>query len=62
MNKVLVIGVTGKSGLFFYEELRKNVDNLRDFEFTFIVRNKEKGERLLNAKGLYQDNRQKFRP
>ena len=47
-------GVTGKSGLFFYEELRKNVEKLRDYEFNFIVRDKDKAERLLNAKGLNQ--------
>ena len=54
MTRVLVTGVTGKSGLFFYEELRKNVEKLRDYEFNFIVRDKDKAERLLNAKGLNQ--------
>lgn len=54
MKKVLVTGVTGKSGLFFYEELRKNTDKLSDYEFDFIVRDKAKAERLLNAEGLNQ--------
>lgn len=54
MKRILVTGATGKSGLFFYEELRKNVEKLRDYEFNFIVRDKDKAERLLNAKGLNQ--------
>lgn len=54
-TKVLVTGITGKSGLFFYEELRKNVEKLQNYEFDFIVRNKVKAERLLNAKGLNQN-------
>lgn len=54
MTKVLVTGVTGKSGLFFYEELRKNVEKLGDYEFLFVVRDKAKAERLLDAKGLNQ--------
>ena len=55
MIKVLVTGVTGKSGLFFYEELRKNVDKLGDYEFDFVVRDKAKAERLLDAKWLNQN-------
>lgn len=54
MIRVIVTGVTGKSGQFFYEELRKNVEILKDYHFGFIVRNKEKAEKLLNAKGLNQ--------
>lgn len=54
MIRVFVTGVTGKSGLFFYEELRKNVEKLEDYEFYFVVRDKEKAERLLDAKGLNQ--------
>lgn len=54
MIRVIVTGVTGKSGQFFYEELRKNVEILKDYHFDFIVRNKEKGEKLLNANGLNQ--------
>ena len=55
MIKVLVTGVTGKSGLFFYEELRKNVDKLDDYEFDFVVRDEAKAECLLDAKGLKQN-------
>ena len=54
MTRVIVTGVTGKSGLFFYEELRKNVAQLKDYHFDFIVRNKEKAEKLLDADGLNQ--------
>lgn len=54
MKRILVTGVTGKSGKFFYEELRKNVDLLKDYHFDFIVRDKEKAEQLLDADGLNQ--------
>lgn len=54
MTKIVVTGVTGKSGLFFYDELRKNSELLRDYQFCFMVRNKEKAEKLLNANGLNQ--------
>lgn len=54
MKRILVTGVTGKSGKFFYEELRKNVDFLKDYHFDFIVRDKEKAEKLLDADGLNQ--------
>lgn len=57
MQKVIVTGVTGKSGLYFYQELRKNVGILGDYRFDFIVRNKDKGQRLLNAKDLNQELR-----
>lgn len=55
MKKVLVTGVTGKSGLFFYEELRKNVYKLKDYQFDFIVRNESKARKLLIADGLNQN-------
>ena len=54
MINIVVTGATGKSGLFFYDELRKNADQLRDYQFCFMVRNKEKAEKLLNANGLNQ--------
>ena len=54
MKRIVVTGVTGKSGKFFYEELRKNVDLLKDYLFDFIVRDKEKAEKLLDAEGLNQ--------
>lgn len=54
MKRIIVTGVTGKSGMFFYEELRKNVGSLNDYHFDFIVRNKEKAETFLNADGLNQ--------
>lgn len=54
MKRIVVTGVTGKSGKFFYEELRNNVDSLKDIHFDFIVRNKEKAEKLLDAAGLNQ--------
>ena len=54
MKRIVVTGVTGKSGKFFYEELRKNVGLLNDCHFDFIVRNKEKAEKLLDAAGLNQ--------
>ena len=54
MKRIIVTGVTGKSGRFFYEELRKNVDLLKDYHFDFIVRDKEKAEQFLDADGLNQ--------
>ena len=54
MKRIIVTGVTGKSGKFFYEELRKNAETLNDFHFDFIVRNKEKAEKQLDAKCLNQ--------
>ena len=54
MKKILVTGVTGKSGLFFYEELRKNAKFLSDYQFDFIVRDEEKANKLLTANGLNQ--------
>lgn len=54
MERIVVTGATGKSGLFFYDELRKNAELLRDYQFCFMVRNKEKAEKLLNADGLNQ--------
>ncbi len=49
MNNVIVTGVTGKSGRFFYEELRCNADKLGDYAFYFIVRDREKAEKLLTG-------------
>jgi nucleoside-diphosphate-sugar epimerase len=54
MTNVIVTGVTGKSGRFFYEELRSNADKLTDYAFFFIVRNRKKAEKLLTAKNLNQ--------
>lgn len=54
MTSVVVTGVTGKSGRFFYEELRRNAATLSDFAFYFIVRNRQKAEMLLTAEGLNQ--------
>ncbi len=54
MEKVLVTGVTGKSGSFFYLELAKHAEELADYEFLFAVRNRAKAEALLNCKQLNQ--------
>ena len=54
MTNVIVTGVTGKSGRFFYEELRSNADKLADFAFYFIVRDREKAEKLLTAGNFNQ--------
>lgn len=54
MTNVIVTGVTGKSGRFFYEELRNNADKLRDYAFYFIVRDREKAEKVLTANNLKQ--------
>ena len=54
MKKVLVTGVTGKSGMFFYKELCQHAEELADYEFSFVVRNKEKAEALLNCSKLNQ--------
>ena len=54
MKKILVTGITGKSGKFFYEELRKNEEGLTDYQFDFIVRNEKKAREQLTAKGLNQ--------
>lgn len=54
MEKVLVTGVTGKSGTFFYKELCQHAEELADYEFSFVVRNKEKAEALLNCPKLNQ--------
>ncbi len=42
MERVLVTGVTGKSGLAFLQELLKNSEDLKDYSFRFIVRNPDK--------------------
>ena len=54
MTNVIVTGVTGKSGRFFYEELRSNAKALSDYAFYFIVRDRQKAEKLLTAEGLNQ--------
>ncbi len=54
MEKVVVTGATGKSGLFFYQELVKHAEELADYEFGFVVRNRAKAEALLNCKQLNQ--------
>lgn len=54
MKKVVVTGATGKSGLFFYKELCKHADELTDYEFAFVARNREKAEALLNDNRLNQ--------
>ncbi len=51
---MIVTGVTGKSGRFFYEELRSNADKLGDYAFYFVVRDREKAEKLLTANNLNQ--------
>ena len=43
MEKVFVTGVTGKSGLYFLEEVIKNCADVR-YSFTFLVRSKEKAD------------------
>lgn len=54
MKKIFITGATGKSGLYFYEELKKNASSLHEFQFDFIVRNREKGQILLNSNKLNQ--------
>ena len=46
-KKVFVTGVTGKSGLFFLEEVVKGNNN-DDFSFTFLVRTQEKANIIKN--------------
>ena len=38
MNKVLITGITGKSGEAFLDELIKNKDKLNDYSFRFFIR------------------------
>lgn len=54
MKKVVVTGVTGKSGIYFYLELCKNAYQLTDFEFYFVVRNQAKAEEMLQCTQLNQ--------
>lgn len=54
MKKVVVTGVTGKSGIYFYQELCKNAYQLTDFEFYFVVRNQAKAEEMLQCTQLNQ--------
>lgn len=44
MNRVLVTGATGKSGLYFLKAIRDNQDTLTDYRFDFIVRSEEKAK------------------
>lgn len=54
MMKVLVTGITGKSGEYLLDEIVSNLDDLNDYFFGFIVRDKNKAEkiakRLINCK------------
>lgn len=54
MKKILVTGVTGKSGRYFYQHLQNNAATLRHYHFYFVVRNKMIAEQLLNAPDLNQ--------
>lgn len=55
MIKVLVTGVTGKSGLYFYNELKNNASKLSDYQFDFIVRNEQKAKEKLDCRTLNQN-------
>jgi len=44
MNKVLVAGATGKTGYYFLQHCMNN--HPADYEFTYLIRSKEKVERL----------------
>lgn len=46
MKKVFVTGVTGKSGLYFLDEIVKNSDD--SFSFTFLVKTREKSDYILS--------------
>lgn len=46
MKTVFVTGVTGKSGLFFLDEIVKNSDD--GFSFTFLLRSREKADYILS--------------
>lgn len=47
MKNIIVTGVTGKSGLYFYQELCRNAAALSDCHFYFIVRDEAKAKKLL---------------
>lgn len=44
MQNIFVTGITGKSGLYFLEEIAKHNDS--EYSFSFLVRSKEKAERV----------------
>ena len=44
MNRVLVTGATGKSGLYFLKTIKDKQNNLTDYLFEFIVRSEEKAQ------------------
>ena len=44
MQNVFVTGITGKSGLYFLDEIAKHDDN--DYSFSFLVRSEEKAEQV----------------
>ena len=46
MKKVFVTGVTGKSGLFFLDEIAKSSDD--DYSYTFLVRTQKKADYILS--------------
>ena len=46
MKKVFITGVTGKSGLYFLDEIAKNSDE--GFYFTFLLRSREKADYILS--------------
>ena len=48
MERVLITGITGKSGEFLFEEIASNIDKLHDYYFGFVVRNKEKARFISN--------------
>ena len=48
MNKVLITGITGKSGEFFLDELIKNKDKLNDYSFRFFIRSTSNKELFKN--------------
>ena len=54
MKNIIVTGVTGKSGMFFYQELCRNAEALADCHFYFVVRDEAKAEKLLHSETLNQ--------
>lgn len=52
MKKVLVTGITGKSGVFLLESIISNIDNLQNYFFGFIIRNKDKAKDISEKVGL----------
>ena len=54
MKNIIVTGVTGKSGMFFYQELCRNAEALADCHFYFLLRDEAKAEKLLHSETLNQ--------